>query len=437
MKEFRILPRFSTIKNGAAAALAFLRAVPSTARSALVTLREIVRKRPILLAIPVGLIALVVLVIVVIVPHGPALAFYRVPENIREAILEEARTSTIKEVDAFTVVALDDTLPLGPQLRKKGWIDILFIEDGYAARQMADRAASPSVSALKLMTSAFRRSGSDGKKSYGLPLVADHFSFAVSRPIFAELGLQTPNDITGMVQTAARLRRPGRWPIICAGANDRDLFLLIGSLAEARFGEKGWSELASSIEKETDFRKTLDSTCLRKILEELISWRREKLLHPEWFRMTSADLEGFMGGGLAGMAILPLSTRRTLPLDVVDDFENAPFPGGTQAETRLVTAPMYLGMALDSGLGNGKAKAFLASLLDSRPQARISGSTGLAPANAMAEAVDAQSSDVRYWIASSKRAIPDPVAMAMDDPSRMAAFARELRLFIESGGVGY
>jgi|GEM_PF-1489075 len=437
MKEFRIFPRFSTIKNGVTVALAFLRAFPSTARPALVKMIGIVRKRPVLLAIPAALIALAVFLILVIVPCGPALAFYRVPDNIREAILEEARTSTIREVDAFTVVPLDDTLPLGPQLRKKGRVDVLFLEDGYAARLLAERAASPSASTLKLITSAFRRSGSDGNKAYGLPLLADHFTLAVSKPIFAELGLHTPNDISGMVQTAERIRRPGRWPIICAGANDCDLLLLVGALAEARFGEKGWSELASSIEKEQDFRKVLDSTCLRKVLEELVSWRRERLLHPEWFRMTSADLEGFMEGGATGMALMPLSTRRAMPLDVVDDFENAPFPGGTDAGARLVTAPMYVGMALDSGLLNGKARAFLASLLEARPQARISGSTGLAPANAMAEAVDAQSSDVRYWIAAAKCAIPDPVTMSMDDPARMAAFAREIRLFIESGGVGY
>lgn len=437
MKEFRIFPRFSTIKGAAMTAIAFLRKLPSLARLALDWTIALVKKRPVLLTIPVALIALILVLKSTIAPSGPSIAFYRVPENIREAILEEARASAIKGVPSFKVIQLDDALPLGTQLKRKGRVDLLFLEDGFAARQLADRASSPSGSTLRLMTSSFRQSAAIGKESYGLPLLADHFGLAYSRPIFAELGLKGPNDLAGVIAAAERIKRPGRWPLLCAGADDRALLLLIGALAEARFGEKGWMELASSVEKEPDFRKTLDATCLRKILEELVSWRRDRLLHPEWFRMTSADLEGFMASSSVGMALMPLSSRRTMPLDVVDDFEYTAFPGVGRSEARCLTAPMYIGMALDGGLGSSRPRAFLASLLDSSPQARISGSAGLAPANSMAEAVDAQSSDVRYWIAASKRAFPDPAIMSMDDPARFAAFARDIRLFIESGGVGY
>ena len=48
------------------------------------------------------------------------------------------------------------------------------------------------------------------------------------------------------------------------------------------------------------------------------SWRRERLLHPQWLEMTNDDIEAFMRFDSAAFVCMPLSTRRSLDPKVTE-----------------------------------------------------------------------------------------------------------------------
>lgn len=262
----------------------------------------------------------------------------------------------------------------------------------------------------------------------------DHFEASFSKELLSANNFETPETISQMLQMARSVKTAKVWPIICAGARDDDLLLLAGTLVHSLHGIESYKSLVEHIRAGEPFDKILAETSLQSVLETLLSWRRERLLHPQWLEMTNEDIEAFMRFDSAAFVCMPLSTRRSLDPKVTEKYEASYFPNGHTATSYPLTAPVYAGIRVRNELFADTAEEFLYAFVEEAAQQTLSRDTGLAPANAKAPVHDKQAYDVRYWAAASQVLVPDPVTAAVDDPVKTASFAAEIRAYIRSGG---
>ncbi len=413
-----------------------------------------IRRHPVKTFLATILVALCVALVVYATsrPRMPVLAFYRVPESVRNAVVKEATVSRAFAETDFKTIILDETRPLSELTRRPGSIQLLFLEDGLAAERLSGRSAGIPAVAEKALPLSFRESGrhaarldtvgadadaDPGKKAYALPLLADHFEIAWPKTLFERLSLPRPRTTDDFLAGIRAATDQVESPLACAGSDDRVLLFLVSALLSAEHGPAERERVVSALRAGASFRDTLASTRLGDVLRELVSWRDARVLHPEWLRLRERDLQGFMAEEYAAMIFMSLSAHRRVPLKTIVRYESQFFPQGSLAAKNELVAPVYVGMALDSGPRDASARDFLWSLLEPATQGRLSGRSGLAPVALLAEAPDRQAEDVRYWIAASGRAVPDIATASFDDPKRIDDLAREIRAYLETNGTGY
>ncbi len=370
-------------------------------------------------------------------PRAPVIAFYRVPDGVRNAIVSEAEESgAFRETD-FRTLVLDETRPLAAQTRRHGSIQLLFLEDGRAAALLAERSAAIPNGVGKALPLSFRESARLAGESYAVPLLADHFEIAWPKALFERLSLPPPRTTAAFLDAVKAATGQVRSPLVCAGSDDRQLLFLVSAMVSARYGPDERERLVTALRDGVSFAEALSSTRLRDVLGELVSWRETGALHPEWLKFRERDVQGFMAEEYAAMAFMSLSAHRRVPLKTIVRHESQFFPQESFTAKNELVAPVYVGMALDSGPRDSPARDFLFSLVGPKPQGRIAARSGLAPVALLAETQDRQAEDVRYWIAASARAVPDVATAAYDDPQRITDLAREIRTYLDMNGTGY
>jgi ABC-type glycerol-3-phosphate transport system substrate-binding protein len=367
----------------------------------------------------------------------PVIAYYGLPDNVRGAITALADDPALSGKTKFGIIVLDPAKPLGEQIGKKPRIDVLFAYDGAAAADIASKALTPSEQIRALMAPAIQQTGKVRATTYGMPLLLDHFEVAYNTALFGKAGFGEPKRLDELVAAARKTARKGMWPVVCAGANDADLLMLVGALSESRYGAESRAGIVRDLREKGSFEAALGNKALKGTLDELIAWRKDGLLHPEWFRMQTKDVIAFMENEYAGIVFMPLSTHRTIPLKTIAKFASIPFPPIAVGVPREITAPVIIGILPSYKKPDARAADFLYRLARAEGQTIISAETGLAPVNSTAEAQDIQASDVRLWAAASGRPVPDPVTDAFADPAKVTATARSIRSYIESNGAGF
>jgi ABC-type glycerol-3-phosphate transport system substrate-binding protein len=279
----------------------------------------------------------------------------------------------------------------------------------------------------------------DGKV-YALPVVLDHFEFAYRADMFNTGGAAEPESMTEILERAEKLIDPPRRPFICAGAEDAELLLLTGALTEAFLGFPAWKKLVETMKQDIPFTGIIDAELtggtFRDILNMLVSWKNEGLLHPEWLRTDNSTIAHLMQENLAPSVFMLLSEHRKIPQRTIQRYTAIAIPPRRSEEVRGITAPAVIGMVFPRGKLE-KTAGFLNSLVRQQAQRTLSTQTGLAPVNSIAEANDMQASDVRFFAATAEMPIADIGTAAFADPERRAAFARQVRQYLLADGFGY
>lgn len=280
-------------------------------------------------------------------PDTPGIALYRISAPLSAALAEKAQDPIVTGGTSFSIIVLDDTQPLEPQLEKnRSRINLLFAPIGQASAALTDKVYRPAERTRRLLPTTIRNTGNSGNKSFALPILMDHFEAAVSRKHFPSQSFDTPLSVNQMLQMARTVKTAKVWPIICAGSRDEDLLLLAGSLVHSLYGIESYRSLVTHIRAGEPFDAILAETPLQSVLETLLSWRRERLLHPQWLEMTNDDLEAFMRFDSAAFVFMPLSTRRMLDTGIADKYESYQFPVGHAATSYPLTAPVYAGIRI-------------------------------------------------------------------------------------------
>jgi len=396
------------------------------------------KKSPYIVGIIIFMLSLAAVVVWrLAVPAKPVMAFYDVPEISVKAITALSMDSSLNGNKNFIVRMLDSALPLADQLKVRPGVDLLFVEDGKAAVEIAEQTNPPSEIVRRLMPSAMRRAGQTESRVYGLPLLLNHFEVAYDTKALNRTGLGEPKTLAALLYFARKTKAPTRWPIICAGAQDTDLLMLVTSLGEAINGFSSVDALVGQLDRGVQFSERLGNTEFRGVLDTLVAWRKDGLLHPEWFRMKNEDLIGFMENDYAAIVFMPLSTHRIVPMRTIEKFTSIPVPSDRVEKERAFTTTVLLGVLPLQRKQNSAAETFLYNLVKNDGQKKLAAMTGLGPVNATAETQDRQASDVRLWTASSQKPMMEIGTAAHGREDKRTQLARDIRAYIESGGAGY
>lgn len=311
-----------------------------------------------------------------------------------------------------------------------------------AFRAAAAKYAPTSEAAARRTPSVLRNLVTvDGRRA-ALPLLVDHFELATRVGTKGKGASDGRLGWDAFLTLARDVADPDRPSLFVAGGDDGTLLLLVGAMVDALAGpgvlEELSGELAGGSTLPDILDRTIGDTRLRTVLDLLVALRREGVLHPEWFRMRFSDVAAFMKADRAPFVLMRLSEHRTVPLPIIRGYETGLSPVGRDAG-RVLQAPVIVG-AVPEGLNTRRktaALALLERLLSDPVQKRLGDATGLAPASAAAEALDAQASDVRLWVAASGGAYPGLDRDAFEDKAAASAFAAELRTYVEAEGAGY
>ncbi|MCD1654322.1 hypothetical protein K7J14_06340 [Treponema zuelzerae] len=364
----------------------------------------------------------------------PVLGFRDVSEEIQNSVAEYAHAQTESGGKKWKIITIDPSLPMRKQIKLFKKTDMLITRSGAAADELGAYAKLPAQKDLLLMPTAIRKAGTEGGRQYALPLLLDHYELSWDYSLVRTGEPAGPRTLEALESSARKLKSPSRWPFMCAGGEDEALLNLVGALAEALGGEKEWESVLLAA-RETAPGELVRSPALAAVMENLIRWRREGLLHPEWFRMSRGDVESFMETGAAPYVFMSLSNHRKISQRTVEKY-NSVFMPGTEADApRSLTAPAILLLAPQRNRVREEAVLLKDALLDAEQQTTLSGKTGLAPASSTAAAPDRQANEARLWAAASERPLPSFFAALYPDPADTALFAKQVREFLKTDGA--
>lgn len=398
---------------------------------------------PVIAGAALAAIALVALAFALLWPRQTVLAFYRLDAAQAAAILRAANAKN-PEKPSFSAVTLDPDQSLEKQRKTLSRASALFLHDGAAAAEFAtagddsrpmalpalSRSASPAL--LALMPSAVRNAGSDGKNHYALPVLLDHFELAWNRKLLSRKGFGKPDSLEGFEAAARAVKAKTVWPISCAGAVDDDLAMFVGSVIEAVSGADTLEAFARGLQTGENAATLAEKQGIAVAFDTLARWRREGLLHPEWLNMDAQTVKSLMESDATAFAFMTLSAHRTVDQKTIEKYESAPMPASGTRTDRAFVAPAIAAVRLDAKRNAQQADSLLATLAGAVTQKALSDATGLAPVNSTAETRDRQASDVRLWVASSRKPMANPLDAAFADPADRARAANDLREWLRS-----
>jgi len=375
------------------------------------------------------------------------IGLYDLSDGDTMAIRKLTSDSAIVGKRSIRFVELDPLLSLEALVASRDRPDLVLAYEGMALAQAAARFTAIPDDLAGRLPSTMRRLAATAGKRYGLALQADHFELAFRTKALGAKGIAEPRNLEELRKAALSLALPEAWPIFVAGGDDLSLLLLVSALVESRGGLEAFKRLEKDLSAKDSFRDVLDATLaedsisgtttLRAVLNSLVRWRDEGLLHPEWFRMSAKDISPFMGKGFAPIILMPLSQHRAMSIKELENYASTPFPPVKTTTLRALCAPILVASIVERSPRNKESIALLSAFISQAGQKKLCDATGLAPAAAAAEALDIQASDARLWVAASQAALPDLGRATRSTGASRRGLAKEIRQYLETGGMGY
>lgn len=269
-----------------------------------------------------------------------------------------------------------------------------------------------------------------------VPILLDHCELAYSIDVVNNTTGSLPSSFAGFLNYLNQAKSQVFSPFFCAGADDRIIAALVGSLLEANGGLSAYNDLIKELREGTEFEALLDKelgsakVTLRSILEMLKSWPNEGLTHPAWYNGQQTDLIYFAGDNHVAVFFTYLKDHRNISYETISRFEAFVMPPISSTTEYGIIAPAISCMLLTD---NSNAKRYLTEFFKDTTQEALSYKTKLAPVHLRAQAYDRQADDVRYWAASCPGgALPDLyLAVWQRNPAGCQAFAQKLRNMVK------
>lgn len=344
----------------------------------------------------------------------PVIAFYDLNDSTENAV------KTVLGED-FSYITLNTHTALSYQVKKakaaavftKGTANVA------SAKELAAKKAVLPQSAVSGMTSSIRSLASPVQNGTisALPLLNDHLEVNVDTRLLSSTKYPMPNapswnDLTKFALAASQKNQNPA--IVFAGKESDSLIDILGALSESLEGRSAYDTavklILMEIEKAASEKRSLNGTALADVLaasptsplfsaaQMISSWRKQKILYPDVFSLTSENLDTLMEMNLASLVIMPLSIHRTIGQQTIQHYTSIYLPSYNPASNRFFTAAVVYAVPLSA---NKKMLSALESLSSVQTQEKLSRASGLAPVLAQCRTPDRQADNVRYWVAAS------------------------------------
>lgn len=373
-------------------------------------------------------------------PEVKYIAFYSLPAetiNALQTALKE-RFPTIEQTFEWRII--DPELPVAAFMEQNPQTVFVFSPNNrslFEARQFFIRHSAEAFQPLPstFLNHFFEREESD--RYYAFPLLLDPVKLACSTAAAEKLNRGSYllfEDFERMQEVAGS---DVSFPITCAGGVDDQLFAMISSVASMQ-GLRLNAEAAAALGKSPD----LHTACppeLKTVLDTLVSWRKQGMLHPEWFRLVERDISVFMEFNSTALAAMPLSASRQLKREILERFTTMQIPlPDLLSKKNMPATTIVWAQSIQTEEEKlpiiGEIRSFLYAQATDELLARA---THLAPIFAAAQTEDAEASSARYWAASSNTVVPFLGDAACTTAAEKKLLAESIRLYLEVNGVGY
>lgn len=373
-------------------------------------------------------------------PEKNYIAFYSLqPDTVQalQTVLKD-RFSTIEQHFDWRII--DPALSVMEFMEKNPQTVFVFSTDNrslFEARRFFRLHATEPFQNLPstFLNNTFNR---DDDKYYAFPLLLDPIKLACNNVMAERLGLTSyimQEDFERLRQQAEQASLP--FPFVCAGGEDDQLFAMISAVAAINglaLNPEDFSVLGKQADLYTDC-----PPALKTVLDTLVNWRKQGLLHPEWFRLVESDISVFMEFNSTALAAMPLSASRRLKYEILRHFTTmqVPLPQLLSKKNMPADTVVWAQAIQDEHKPFPEADEIRAFLYLQETNEVLARKTGLAPVFAAAQTQDAEASSGRYWVASSNTALPSFGNIACTTGAEKTALAAAIRRYLGVNGIGY
>ena len=373
-------------------------------------------------------------------PEKNYIAFYSLQPNTVQALqtVLKDRFSTIEQHFDWRII--DPALSVMEFMEKNPQTVFVFSTDNrslFEARRFFSLHTTEPFQHLPstFLNNIFNR---DDDKYYAFPLLLDPIKLACNNVMAERLGLTSyimQEDFERLRQQAEQASLP--FPFVCAGGEDDQLFAMISAVAAINglaLNPEDFSVLGKQADLYTDC-----PPALKTVLDTLVNWRKQGLLHPEWFRLVESDISVFMEFNSTALAAMPLSASRRLKYEILRHFTTmqVPLPQLLSKKNMPADTVVWAQAIQDEHKPFPEADEIRAFLYLQETNEVLARKTGLAPVFAAAQTQDAEASSGRYWVASSNTALPSFGNIACTTGAEKTALAAAIRRYLGVNGIGY
>ncbi|MCR5045962.1 MAG: hypothetical protein K6A42_05250 [Treponema sp.] len=322
-------------------------------------------------------------------------AFYGLDERVQKAVKGEIDKMNFRRVRYYV---LDEEEIISNDYKKK--YSILIMKNSLLAKMSEDDFIPMREEIFEALPTSIRNStlSSSGKSHYALPLLLDHFEIAYYRILQEQLNFEPPQSYGALLRCLEKMKEEIDIPLVCAGANDNNLFAFVSVMSEILYGAEDYKKMLSVVKDNASLNKDNLPEELTRVLDEIKAMQNKELLYPAWTKTSSRDIVYFMQERKIGAVSMYLSDRRKIEYNLIKYYDSNFFPRYNNRVEHGLIAPLISAFLLTK---KTNAALVLSRLVSSDVQSELSNMSLLAPVASRAESVDRQADDVRFWAASS------------------------------------
>lgn len=379
------------------------------------------------------------------------IAFYRVPQNVQNAIINvlNADSENQNQEKTFEALILSEDLTLEAQKKKIKKCDaVIFINDiqtaeffespvtkpiNLALANIADGYPSSILSSLKISgaggSSAADGSGAaDGAENSTqsvkiLPFLYDFYELDVNYPLYQKSQMKSLNVWDDLAETAYRELPYTKAPVILPVADDREFLNFMGLIAEALSGSEAYENMLENFNFEAALEK---GKPLALAVNEIKGFLQYGLMPYDSIKFIPEDILFYMDHELSGIYFTKLSQHRKISNKVVNNYTSIYCPSKVFTADRKFAAEQYS----ISLIKNTAETTLLVKNLSDSLQTELATKTGLSPVQKNCAVPDHQADDVRFWLAASKGPVM-PLANFFRTQEERHSAANKLRELIQ------
>ncbi len=350
------------------------------------------------------------------------IAFYGLNQNVTEAL--QSIIIETKPNAKFTI--LDSAQPLPKNVNSK--YKILFTYNGKSAENFITKAKTLPPNFYRLLPSSIAKQPLERYQGKIVPVLLDHYEIAFYKTYRDDAFLTIPQTLDQYENYLREMKKIAIYPLLCAGAEDDQLFGFVSTIAHSLLGSEGYSKMTKEIiycnDKNYDFPQSF-----KDVLNEIKKLQTNGYTHKNWFQVSNKDIEHFMQEHTIATLSMSLSEHRNKKPVLIKYYESTPLmPKDSQVNHGLI-APQIVAMMFKDKAG---ASATINTLILTDNQRKLSDLTRLAPVNARAEPHDRQSDDVRFWASANPTGTLNDIGLeCCDNPLQRKKFAQEIRDYLK------